>query len=656
MTPFRKNQRLLLNGVEMEVVRYVDQTDVVLENIKTGGMSSLKLADLIKSYADGTLLTVVNFRASVPRRGKKHKGPARMDKMSPRARRETMRRLDYLTRLANQRSFDKCREALKADIRAISEAKGEIHPPHVTTIYRWRRTYLQAQQDVRALFCAFEHRGGKGRPRLGSEVEAIIHDKVETIYMAQKTSAAAEIHRAVFLEITMRNTQRVESEWLAVPSLRTIERRISELYGYDRCVARYGEREAERRYGNYIGARPVTRILEIVEIDHTPVDLLVTNDEGVVIGRPTITVVLDRRSRCVLGYHLSLAGHGTSAVFSAIRHALLPKTYLRDRYADLKLEWDCYGWPELVLMDNGGEFHAEAVADALMNLAINAEFARSLTPNDKPYVERFLKTFNYDFIHRQPGTTLAKVHHRIGFKAEDDACMTLEQLDRIIHVWICEVYHQKPHRGLNKRTPMAVWQEGAAQCPPQLKANKQDVDIEFSQLCSSSLQHYGIDLNTFVYVSPRLLLLRRKLPLNARVDVKWPDHDAGCVFVWDPLEKEYFKVANKDADYSGLTVEQAKLAKKARAAAEPSSPIAAARGEAVIRQITQQAMSDKKLKHRRRGARMANKTSEDSRGTRDQHEAVDLASAASEAVTEEHDSPEAVPVVEIDLDWGGTNA
>jgi putative transposase len=297
----------------------------------------------------------------------------------------------------------------------------------------------------------FGRRGGGGQSRLDSSVEAIIHEKIDRIFLAKRRGSAEEVLEAVRMDIDRENSTRIPSERLELPSLRTVQRRIAAIPAYDLCVARYGKREAERRFSHMLGSRRVQRILEIVEIDHSPVDLLVTDANGVVLGRPTITVVLDRYSRCLLGYHLSLSGHGVAAVFAALKHAILPKTYLHGdgRYADLKLDWECFGWFEIVLMDNGPEFHGEAIADALVNICMIAEFARSYEPNDKPHVERFLKTLNYSFIHRLPGTTLAKVGDRIGFKSEDEACMTLKELDRAIHVWVCDKYHKRKHAGLD---------------------------------------------------------------------------------------------------------------------------------------------------------------------------------------------------------------
>lgn len=84
------------------------------------------------------------------------------------------------------------------------------------------------------------------------------------------------------------------------------------------------------------------------------------------------------------------------------------------------------------------------------------------------------------------------------------------------------------------------------------------LDIELSQSDQRDLHHYGIEINSFSYASQRLATLRAMLPKKSKVDLKWPDDDAGHIWVWDPIANEYFAVPNKDPQYAGLTVEQAK--------------------------------------------------------------------------------------------------
>ena len=617
MRTFTKDQAVYLDGVEHKVVRATADT-VQLESQVTGEFKSENMTTLMFMYSKGALLTTKN--RSEPTRSVCHRNSGDAQESSIRSQAalvDSRRKAAYVTGVKREGHIAG-RKRLRELVLKISQDLKEARPPHLSTIYSWLAQLDHAQGDFRALISNYDARGGRGRSRLSVEVEQLIDTRIEKVLLERKAGSAEDVHLGVLLDIQHLNTTRLKSEHIKVPGLRTIQRRIEKLWAYDFALARYGRVEAERRFGAYLGARQARHILDIVEIDHTPLDILVVDEAGVVIGRPWATVIIDRKSRCILGFHISLAGHGTAAVFECLRHALMPKLYLAEggTYADLNLEWPCLGWFSVLVMDNGREFHAEAVIDALLNIGIGTEFAPSKDPNAKPHVERFLRTLNYGLIHTLPGTTLAKVHKRVGFKAEDDACLTLEQLDRAIHVWICNVYHQRPHRGLDRRAPLSAWNEGAQSHPPQLKLNFDDVEIEFSQVGESVLQHYGIDLNTFIYVSTQLLTLRRMLPANTKVTVKWPQHNAGHIWVWDPHQSMYFKVSNKEEEYTNLTVPQAKFAKRAKA--EPKSAYARTNAKAndIIHHEADLAQKAKKLKDRKAGARLANRTSAQPRGRR----------------------------------------
>ena len=615
MHTFTKNQSIFIDDVEYKVIRSNSES-AQLESQVTGEFKSISFNELMSWYTGGRL-QVAKSRPPSPRRSlpRDALGSPSSTIRSKAALIDSRRKIAYVEGIRKEGHITGVNR-LKEVAARICQQIGDHGPPHVATLYSWLRKFTQFQGDLRALINNYEARGGYGKSRLDLEVEQLIDTRIEEVLLRSKAGTASDVHLGVMLDIQQLNTLRIESEHLEVPGLRTIQRRIQNLWAYDFALARYGRAEADRRFGMYLGARRVDHILQLVEIDHSPLDILVVDEDGAVIGRPSVTVIIDRKSRCILGLHVSLAGHGTQAVFECIRHALMPKTYLEKdgAYGDMGLEWPCFGWFLMLVMDNGQEFHAEAVVDALMSIGCGAEYAPSRDPNSKPHIERFLRFLNYGLIHTLPGTTLAKVHDRIGFKAEDDACLTLEQLDRIIHRWICNVYHQRPHRGLDRRTPLAVWKEDAALHPPQLKLNYDDVEVEFSQVCTSKVQHYGIDLNTFVYVSPQLLTLRRTLPEDTKVSVKWPLHDAGHIWVWDPHQSKYFKVNNKDPQYLGLTVAQARFAKKAKA--EPMSDYARTNAQAkdILRNEANQARKAKKLKDRKAAARLADRTSVKSRG------------------------------------------
>lgn len=415
MANFTKDQVVFRGEGTFRLVRVQDDV-AQLENTVTGEFSSHHESELLDEYVRGYLRTANTSGYQRPPRGNPFKEALEATTSSAKLGDfETRRRVNYLVKLDRVGALNGPRSVLHRAIQKVAAELDDPRPPHETTVYRWRRDYLVAQCDVRALLDRTDQRGGKGQSRLDPLVEGVIQDKIDAAYLNSKRGTPEDVHNAVFLEIQRLNITRIESEWLKVPGLRTIQRRIHDIPAFDRAVARYGEREAKRRFADQFRSRIVSRILEIVEIDHSPMDVMYTDVDGKAIDRPYITVVLDRFSRCVLGFCISSAGHGVHAVFEALRHSLMPKTYLKERFPELLLEWPCHGWPERLLMDNGREFHAHAVVDAMTNLSVICEYAASRDPNDKAFVERFLRTFNYSFVHKLPGTTLAKIHQRIGF-------------------------------------------------------------------------------------------------------------------------------------------------------------------------------------------------------------------------------------------------
>jgi len=48
----------------------------------------------------------------------------------------------------------------------------------------------------------------------------------------------------------------------------------------------------------------------------------------------------------------------------ALRHAILPKTYLKDRYSRVQGEWPCCGLPEKPICDRGPDLTSKDLEGA----------------------------------------------------------------------------------------------------------------------------------------------------------------------------------------------------------------------------------------------------------------------------------------------------
>lgn len=66
--------------------------------------------------------------------------------------------------------------------------------------------------------------------------------------------------------------------------------------------------------------------LAVVQIDHTPVDLILVDDfSRCPIRRPFLTLAIDVRSRVVVGYYLSLDAPSVMSIAMSVSQAVLPK-------------------------------------------------------------------------------------------------------------------------------------------------------------------------------------------------------------------------------------------------------------------------------------------------------------------------------------------
>ncbi|MFE9890640.1 DNA-binding domain-containing protein [Streptomyces scopuliridis] len=149
--------------------------------------------------------------------------------------------------------------------------------------------------------------GGIGGGRLYVEVKAIVQEALRTRYLTRQRRTVAVIHREI--------TRRCRARDLQVPSRGTVRRRIAQLDPVASTTAREGS-EAARPLRSAGGAPPeVTAVLEQVQVDHTPVDVIVVDEQHrLPISRPYLTAAIDVASRCVVGLVVTLEAPSATSV------------------------------------------------------------------------------------------------------------------------------------------------------------------------------------------------------------------------------------------------------------------------------------------------------------------------------------------------------
>ena len=194
--------------------------------------------------------------------------------------------------------------------------------------------------------------GGRGG-RLPDEVEAVVREVLRTRYLTRQRRTVASVYREITRECRVRG--------LRVPSRGTVLRRIAGLDPVKTVTAREG-RDAARTRRSAGGAPPeVSGLLEQVQIDHTPVDVIVVDEKHrLPAGRPYLTLAMDVRSRCVVGMVVTLGAPSATSVGLCLAHAAADKRSWLERL-EVEAAWPMSGKPLELYVDNAAEFKSEAL-------------------------------------------------------------------------------------------------------------------------------------------------------------------------------------------------------------------------------------------------------------------------------------------------------
>ncbi|MEF2251290.1 integrase [Ralstonia solanacearum] len=464
---------------------------------------------------------------------------------------EALRRRAYLVALfqpdgSRLPSDNELRKRLAAIHSVLQDAK---RPPSPLTVRRWAGRYR-----TKCVVQLVPRHCKKGRAAvIRGDLEDLLQVSLEESYLKPERPTIAQVYEDLRSRVDSVNRGRLPSQQLRLPSAMTVRRYIARLDQYQVDCERFGKHAADKKHRNATGQLTVGKILERWEIDHTLLDVLIVDlTSGEVIGRPYITVILDRHSRMVMAFFIHLSAPNTESVLRTIERAIRPKHAWLANYPTVVNEWRARGLPRYIVPDNAAEFHAGGLISAFNELGIEVLFPRSRGPEMKGAVERFFRTMAEDLIHRLPGTTFSNTRDRGDYPSEKLACLTLADLEAAVMKWVVDRYLQKPHRGLSGLTPAKAWEQGEVERAPLLPLDLDELECVLSHRADVRLHHYGVEVDRQQYHSAELAELRLCLGKDARVDIRFRD-ELGHVWVRDPVRNLFLQVPNKDLRMVGVS-------------------------------------------------------------------------------------------------------
>ena len=407
------------------------------------------------------------------------------------------------------------------------------------TIRRW----IDAYKSTGSIASLLDKKRGwdKEKVRLDYATDTLIKKVINDFYLTpQRPTVQATIRRVHKL------CYEKECE---KPSGKSIRYRIKQL-PESVVLKKRGQRErAKNKFTPKTGSFPeVLNPLDVVQIDHTPADIILVDDKyRKPIGRPWITVAIDIYSRMITGFYISLDAPSVTSVGICMARSILPKDKLLIENGITDADWKVYGYPRKIHVDNGSDFRSEDLRKSCALHGINIEFRPLARPEYGGHVERVIGNLMKK-VHELPGTTFSNIKQKEDYDAEKNASLTLAEFEKWFLTYIIKEYHHKIHSGIQK-TPTRQWEIGifgdkfsdGIGIPP-LPIDETTLKLDFLPSFERTIQSSGVRIDGLHYYDPCINLhvnTSNSEGKNKFVFRRDP-RDISKIWFFDPAIKKYF--------------------------------------------------------------------------------------------------------------------
>jgi putative transposase len=325
----------------------------------------------------------------------------------------------------------------------------------------------------------------------------------------------AYVHDFAHANITVLRRELV-SHFADVPSLSTISRWV-ESWKAENAATYLKSTNPDKWKNKYMAAfgsqsEDVTQPNQRWELDSSPADIMLTDGRYTVIG---VIDVCTRRANLIVS-HRSKA----EAIISLLRQTIAT-----------------WGAPQTIKTDNGSDYTSVAMSNACGVLAIWQDLCPPYSPEKKPHIERFLGTFEHDWLPTLPGYIGHNVETRQAIRSQRSFADNRTRPDRTVGLrltvaefralctnWI-EQYNDRPHSALGMDSPNSLWGKTKF-FPRQLDLRELDLLLAFQG--KRKVLKKGISFDGGTYIAPALVP-------GDTVQISIDATDMGTIYVFDML-------------------------------------------------------------------------------------------------------------------------
>lgn len=326
-----------------------------------------------------------------------------------------------------------------------------------------------------------------------------------------------------------------ETTGIELPSRATLYRLFDKLATGTHAI---GSARTRRSIGGRpsgpFGEVPASAPGELMQIDSTPMDVLVRLDDGVAekveltgmvdIATRSITAAVLRPSTKAADASALLARSVTPEAMrpgwaEALRMSRSALPHRRLLSIDKRLEYAAARpviVPETIVCDHGSVFISHAFRASCRYLGINLQPAHKATPTDKGTIEKTLGSVATLFAQFVAGYTGSTTDRR-GRGLEEGPLWSLPELQNLLDEWIIAVWQARPHdslrdpdspaRTFSPNEKYATLLESCGYVPVPLSGEDY---VELLPERWQAINAYGIRIKHRTYDSPELNPLRRQ--------------------------------------------------------------------------------------------------------------------------------------------------
>jgi putative transposase len=430
-----------------------------------------------------------------------------------------------------------------------------------STLYKWLKQYKDSELLTSL---ASQRRSDNGKSRLTPEIDKLIQDAINNVYLTTQRKSVQKVHMAVQHACFEQNLQ--------PPHINTLRNRIDKLCHQHKVTKRHGRKVAGEQFSPLKGSFPDADFpLSVVQIDHTKLDIILVDDHyRRPIGRPWITLAIDVFSRMVAGFYISFDPPGAMSTGLCLAHSILAKDQWLSKH-ETQNKWSLWGIPRRLHLDNAKEFRGRVLERACQQYNIGIEWRPVARPNFGAHIERLLGTFLRE-IHSLPGATGSNIIQRKGFDPENRAIFTLSDFETWLTTFIVDVYHQRRHSAINM-SPVERFQQGVlgnGEQPgtglPAKITDENRLRTDFLPFEERSVQPYGVVIDEIYYWHD---VLRNWIgapdPNNKAMKRKFifrrDPRDLSQLWFYDPELEDYYAIPYRNSSHPVLSIWELREAK-----------------------------------------------------------------------------------------------